>query len=350
MQRQDSGMPFLLKYENVAWYEDGQVRILDRRVFPNQKKYVYCKTYQEVIKAIQDMVTQSAGPYTAVGMGMALAAYQCKDKSEGEQISFLTKAASELGNARPTTANRYSAITNRTLKKQKEAIKNGESAIEAAFNNTLDSLNRRYMTMQKVGNYLVDIMPNNSSFLTQCYGETIIGAIIRRAKETNKTLKAYDAVTEPFLQGSRLTASCFQEAGFDTTVIDDNMVNFVLERGDIDFYTSAADTIAMDGHIANKIGTKQIAILAKRTGIPYFVTGIPDQDKLTGKSIKIEYRDSQQALQFGCQRIAMNGVNSIYPAFDITPPYLIDGIVTDKGIFSPYNLSSYSNLNKENFY
>jgi len=78
MQRQDSGMPFLLQYENVAWYEDGQVRILDRRVFPGQKKFVYCKTYQEVIKAIQDMVTQSAGPYTAVGMGMALAAYQCR--------------------------------------------------------------------------------------------------------------------------------------------------------------------------------------------------------------------------------------------------------------------------------
>ncbi|HBQ43522.1 MAG TPA: S-methyl-5-thioribose-1-phosphate isomerase, partial [Lactobacillus acetotolerans] len=70
MQRQDKGMPFLLKYENVAWYEDGKVRILDRRVFPMQKKFVYCKDYHQIIKAIQDMVTQSAGPFTAVGMGM----------------------------------------------------------------------------------------------------------------------------------------------------------------------------------------------------------------------------------------------------------------------------------------
>ncbi|MBA1395224.1 S-methyl-5-thioribose-1-phosphate isomerase, partial [Lactobacillus sp. XV13L] len=135
--------------------------------------------------------------------------------------------------------------------------------IEVAFEDTLNSLNRRYMTMQKVGDYLVDLMPNNTAFLTQCYGETIIGAIIRRAEETSKPLRAYDAATEPFLQGSRLTASCFKEAGFETTVVDDNMINFILERGDIDFYTSAADTIAMDGHIANKIGTKQIAILAK---------------------------------------------------------------------------------------
>lgn len=350
MKRQDKGMPFLLQYENVAWYENGVVRILDRRIFPKQKKFVCCKTYHEIIKAIQDMVTQSAGPYTAVGMGMALAAYECKDKTEEKQIAFLTKAAKELGNARPTTANRYSAITNRTLELQKEAIAKGQSPIEAAFDDTLASLNRRYSTMQKVGNYLVDLMPNNSTFLTQCYGETIIGAIIRRAKETNKNLRAYDAATEPFLQGSRLTASCFKEAGFDTTVVDDNMVNFVLERGDIDFYTSAADSIAMDGHIANKIGTKQIAVLAKRTEVPYFVTGIPDQDKLNGKAIEIEYRDPEQALEFNGQRIAMEGVNSLYPAFDVTPPTLIDAIVTDKGVFSPFNLKEYANLGKENFY
>ena len=350
MQRQDKGMPFLLKYENVAWYEDGEVRILDRRVFPMQKKFVYCKDYHQIIKAIQDMVTQSAGPFTAVGMGMALAAYQCKDKSEQEQVTFLTKAAKELGNARPTTANRYSAITIRALKLQKQALKEGKSAIDAAFNDTLDSLNRRYATMQKVGNYLVDLMPNNSSFLTQCYGETIIGAIIRRAKETGKTLKAYDAETRPFMQGTRLTASCFEEAGFDTTVVTDNMTNFVLERGDIDFYTSAADTIAMDGHIANKIGTKQIAILANRVGVPYFITGIPDQDKANKDAIKIEYRDPDQALQFNGQRVAMQGVHSVYPAFDVTPPELIGAIVTDKGVYSPYNLQAYAKLGAENFY
>ncbi|MBA1394390.1 S-methyl-5-thioribose-1-phosphate isomerase, partial [Lactobacillus sp. XV13L] len=93
MKRQDKGMPFLLQYENVAWYEDGEVRILDRRVYPNKKSFVHCKTYLEIIQAIQDMVTQSAGPYTAVGMGMALAAYQCKDESESNQVKFVTKAA-----------------------------------------------------------------------------------------------------------------------------------------------------------------------------------------------------------------------------------------------------------------
>ena len=74
MVRMDENMPFLLQYENVAWYENGKVRILDRRIYPTEVRFVECATYQEVVQAIADMVTQSAGPYTAVGMGMALAA------------------------------------------------------------------------------------------------------------------------------------------------------------------------------------------------------------------------------------------------------------------------------------
>lgn len=51
MIREDKGMPFLLRYENVAWYENGQVRILDRRVYPREVKFVNCKTYKEVVTA-----------------------------------------------------------------------------------------------------------------------------------------------------------------------------------------------------------------------------------------------------------------------------------------------------------
>ena len=71
-----------------------------------------------------------------------------------------------------------------------------------------------------------------------------------------------------------------------------------MEREGIDLFTSAADTIARDGHIANKIGTFQIAILAKYFGVPYYVTGIPDQDKHSKDDIVIEMRDPQQVLSY----------------------------------------------------
>ncbi len=91
MIREDKGMPFLLRYENVAWYEDGQVRILDRRVYSREVKFVNCKTYKEVVLAIQNLVTQSAGPYTAVGMGMALAAYESRNLEKTKELNSWKK-------------------------------------------------------------------------------------------------------------------------------------------------------------------------------------------------------------------------------------------------------------------
>ena len=70
MERADKGLAFMLRYENVAWYDAGEVRILDRRVYPGRVEFVTCRTHAEVAQAIADMVTQSAGPYTAAAMGM----------------------------------------------------------------------------------------------------------------------------------------------------------------------------------------------------------------------------------------------------------------------------------------
>ena len=164
MERMDAGMPFLLKYENVAWYENGKVRILDRRIFP-EVRFVECSNYQEVVKAIADMGTQSAGPYTAVGMGMALAAYQVRDKSAAEQNSFLQQAAYDLAHARPTTANRYGQITYHCADVAKAALEAGKDPIEAIVDATVESLNRRYSTMQIVGDHLEGLIPNNGTIL-----------------------------------------------------------------------------------------------------------------------------------------------------------------------------------------
>lgn len=216
MVRMDENMPFLLQYENVAWYENGKVRILDRRIYPTEVRFVECATYQEVVQAIADMVTQSAGPYTAVGMGMALAAWQVRDKGAAEQDAFLQQAAYDLAHARPTTANRYGQITYRCAEVAKEALAAGKDPVEAIVENTVESLNRRYSTMQIVGDHLAELIPQGGTILTQCFGETIIGTVIRAARRQNKDFKVFCAETRPYLQGARLTSGCFAQMGFDT--------------------------------------------------------------------------------------------------------------------------------------
>ncbi len=350
MQRMDQGMPFLLQYENVAWYEDGKVRILDRRVYPTKIRFEICGTYQQVVQAIADMVTQSAGPYTAVGMGMALAAWQVRDKPHAEQMAFLRQASYDLAHSRPTTANRYGKITGRCVDVAEQALAQGRDPIAAIVDSTLESLSRRYGTMQIVGDQLADLIPEGGTVLTQCFGETIIGTLIQAAAKKNKSFRVFCAETRPFLQGARLTASCFAQMGFDTTVITDNMVAYSMEREHIDIFTSAADTIARDGHIANKIGTFQMAILAKYFSIPYYVTGVPDEDKHSVKDIIIEQRDPKPVLTSWDIPNTVPEVKAIYPSFDVVPPHLISGVVTDKGVYVPYLLDRYFETDYKKFY
>lgn len=350
MERMDQGMPFLLKYENVAWYDGGKVRILDRRVFPSEVKFVECSDYREVAQAIADMVTQSAGPYTAVGMGMALAAYQVREQSRDKQKEFLNQAAYDLAHCRPTTANRYGKITYRCAEVGAQALDEGADPIQAIVENTVESLNRRYSTMQIVGDHLERLIPEGGAILTQCYGETIIGTVIRAAKRTGKNFRVFCAETRPYLQGARLTSSCFAEMGFDTTLLTDNMIAYAMQNEGISLFTSAADSIARDGHIANKVGTFQIAILAKYFGIPYYVTGIPDEDKLTKDDIVIEMRDPSQVLNYRGIQSTLPQVKAIYPSFDVVPPHLISGAVTDKGVYVPYLLNDYFGSDTKAFY
>lgn len=346
MKRQDYDMPFMLRYENVAWYEDGEVRILDRRVYPKEIRFEICRTHKEVARAIKDMVTQSAGPYTAAGMGMALAAYEAKNLKGEDLLNFLEDAAETISTARPTTSTRLKKVTRGSIEAAKRAMESGEDLVEALFQESINSLNRRYSAMNEVAKYLCDLIPDGGKVLTQCFAETIIGTMTRNLKEQGKDVKFYCAETRPYYQGARLTATCISQMGFDTTVITDNMVAYIMENIGIDLFTSASDTITLDGHVANKVGTHQIALVAREFKVPFYVTGMPDGEKKAKDDIVIELRDPSLVLGDHTAR----GVKAIYPSFDITPPELITGFVTDKGLYKPSDLKKYLETDYKSFY
>lgn len=346
MKRQDYDMPFMLRYENVAWYEDGEVRILDRRVYPKEIRFEICRTHTEVAKAIKDMVTQSAGPYTAAGMGMALAAYEARDLKGEDLLNFLEDAAETISTARPTTSTRLKKVTRGSIEAAKKAMESGDDVVEALFQESINSLNRRYSAMNEVAKYLCDLIPDGGKVLTQCFAETIIGTMTRTLKEQGKDVKFYCTETRPYYQGARLTATCISQMGFDTTVITDNMVAYTMENIGIDLFTSASDTITLDGHVANKVGTHQIAIVAREFKVPFYVTGMPDGEKKAKDDIVIELRDPSLVLGDYTAR----GVKAIYPSFDITPPELITGFVTDKGLYKPSELKKYLDTDHKSYY
>lgn len=341
MERQDRGLAFMLQYENIAWYEKGAVRILDRRVYPRRVEFVTCRRHEEVAQAVTDMVTQSAGPYTAAAMGMALAAYECRTLVEAQQTAYLEQAARVIANARPTTAARMRLVTEGSLAAAKKAFAAGQDASAAIVEYAVAANDVRYAKVGRMAEYLVDMIPAGGTVMTQCFGETIVGKMLAVATERGKSFRLFCPETRPYFQGARLTATVAHEMGFDVTVITDNMPAYVMQREHVDVFTSAADAICLDGHVVNKVGTFQIAIAAKYMEIPYFVTGAPDHGHPTVDTVHIELRDPDFVLQAMGVKTACDGVKGYYPAFDITPPALVSGVVTDSGIYAPYDLSRY---------
>ena len=342
MERADKGLAFMMQYENVAWYDGGEVRILDRRVYPRKVEFVTCRHHLEVVQALKDMVTQSTGPFTAAAMGMALAAYECREKPAAEQLAYLEQAADAISHARPTTVGRMQLITGGCLEYARAALARGESNLaEGIRDYTVEVNNRRYSKVGQMAKYLVDQFPENGTVMTQCFGETIVAMMLRECRERGKNIRLFCPETRPFFQGARLTATVCYDMGFDVTVITDNMPAYVMQREKVDVFTCAADAICCDGYVANKVGTYQIAIAANYMGVPVYVSGIPDAGHKTVESVHIELRNPAETLEAMGVKTAKDGVKGYYPAFDITPPELITGIVTDLGIYKPREIAGY---------
>ncbi|MBQ2042500.1 MAG: S-methyl-5-thioribose-1-phosphate isomerase [Firmicutes bacterium] len=341
MQRADKDLAFMLRYENIAWYDNGEVRILDRRVYPARTEFVVCRSHKEVAQAIRDMVTQSAGPFTAAPMGMALAARECRELSEKAQREYLAEAADTIANARPTTARRMRALCDECLAAADEALSSGKDVPQAIVDKTIALNNERYGLIDRIAQHLVKKIPQGGTVMTFCFAETIVGMMLRECRRTGKKIRLFCPETRPYFQGARLTATVCRDMGFDVTVISDNMPAFVMQREGVDVFTTAADAICLDGHVVNKIGTFQTAIVAKHFGVPYYVTGAPDLAHPTIDTVNIEFRDPEFTLQAMGVRTAAEGVKGYYPSFDITPPELVTGVATPEGIFSPYELDKY---------
>lgn len=347
MERADKGLAFMMQYENVAWYDGGEVRILDRRVYPRQVSFVTCRTHGEVAQALTDMVTQSTGPFTAAAMGMALAAYECRTLPAGQQTAYLEQAMETISHARPTTVARMKLICGGCLEAAKKAIAAGVDDVALAIRDyTVATNNRRYDRVGQMAVHLVDQIPDNGTVMTQCFGETIVAMMLRECRRRGKKIRLFCPETRPYFQGARLTATVCRDMGFDVTVITDNMPAYVMQREGVDVFTCAADAICCDGYVANKVGTFQIAIAANYLGVPVYISGIPDAGHPTMDTVHIEMRDPKYTLEAMGVKTTADGVKGYYPAFDITPPQLITGVVTDLGIYSPYELGKYMEVSE----
>ena len=319
--------------EDNVYLKEDRLTIIDRRKLPREIVPVYCAGHEEVARAIEEMVVQGAGDIAiTAGFGLYLAARELEQKSAGGDTAQLEKAAGRLRATRPTGFH-LAALLDKAMAliKQEEGKKQASVVIHEFLQQVLD---RQRVISQATGRHTETLLSSGDTILTHCFAGSGLLYMLQYARDNGKEIRVICTETRPYLQGARLTAWSVSQLGLDTTLITDNMAAHFMSRGMIDKVFTAADRIAMDGTVANKVGTLQLAICAKFYDIPFYILGYGGPDRRTpkGKDIPIEERDPREVLEFQGTPISGTAVNAYYPAFDLTPRHLITGVITKAGV------------------
>ena len=334
-------LPFLNKPENIARYEDGVVYILDRRIYPFEKKFVRCDTYEDVAVCVEKMVTQSYGPKYACGYGMVLAAHALKNEKSEAMKEGLRKAADRLIKTRPTN-DAVKIVVDYMYDNSMRIVDAGSDLEQGMLDAMYQFVIQDNQRMDRLGKVAASLIEDGDTILTHCWPDTTIAYTIANVVEQGKRIQAYCGETRPYLQGARLTANAISELGVPVTVINDNMTAHTMSLGRINKFFAGCDRLTMGGYVFNKVGTLQIALCAKHFGIPVFIFSLgPDPKTKFVEDVINEERDPNESLYCLGHRTATRGVSGFYPAFDVTPPELISGIVTDTGVYSPFLMKHY---------
>lgn len=325
--------------------EKNALRIIDQTLLPNEERFLDLTTAEEIREAICTLRVRGApaiGVASAIGIAVVMKNYLTADYLDfAEEFSKIFKC---FYSARPTAVNLGWA-----LERMKNVLINSigisiKELKEKLISEALDIANDDIECCKKIGKNGLKLLKNGSRILTHCnagslaavqYGTAL--SPIYLATEKGMEIKVYTDETRPLLQGARLTAWELKNAGIDVTVICDNMVSSLMQKGETDAVFVGADRIAANGDAANKIGTSGVAVLANYYDIPFYVfapSSTLDKNCPDGLSIKIEERDGAEISSLWYEnRMTPEGISCYNPAFDITPNELITAIITENGIY-----------------
>ncbi|MDH5770197.1 MAG: S-methyl-5-thioribose-1-phosphate isomerase [Candidatus Bathyarchaeota archaeon] len=328
----------------TIYWDDGIVVTIDQSRLPQKLVHLRLKDCKEVAKIIKEMKVRGA-PLIGVtaGFGLALTAYNSKARSREELIKELEASTGLLRSTRPTAVNLFWAVDRvlRTAHVTKGPVGHVSNAVvEEAIKMAEEDVEIN----KAIGRNGAKLLDDGDAVLTHCnagslatvgYG-TALG-VVRAAVEEGKKISVIATETRPKQQGARLTTFELERDGIPVTLICDTMVGHVMQKELVDKVVVGADRILKTGHVINKIGTYQIAVLAKTHNIPFY-SAAPTSTfdlKTEVKDVVIEERAQDEVLKIFGKSIAARGVKALNPAFDITPPEYVSLIICEKGCVVP---------------
>ncbi len=332
--------------------DEGNLLLLDQRKLPYKTEFFDATTFENCCIAIKDMIVRGApsiGCVAAFGLAMEGVRLAEKFSQKSEFLRALDQACLVIQATRPTAVNLMNATN---------VIKN--KAHSLGLDNTGQIANelmleaKRYMqesidVNKKLSDYGVDLVPDKAGILTHCNAGSIAACgwgtalgVMRSAQMAGKNIQAFVGETRPRQQGARLTMWELAQDNIPATLICDTMTGHFMKEKSIDMIVVGADRICANGDTANKIGTYNLAVLAKYHNIPFYVAAplsTFDPELASGDLIPIEVRDGAEVTHIADldNRVSVTiaDAKTHNPAFDVTPASLIHAFITEAGILRP---------------
>lgn len=334
----------------VAWRSDettglpGAVVLIDQTRLPGAAVELACRDVETVRAAIQRLSVRGAPAIgVAAAYGLVVGVQELADGSWEEFVRGLEHVTDRLRTSRPTAVNLGWALDR--CRAAIEGIDDPAQAISTLLAEARAIHAEDVEFCRAMGEHAQELVRDGGRYLTHCntgrFATAGIGTafgVFVTAHHRGRRIQVDVGEVRPLLQGSRLTAYELRERGIPGRLLPDSAVGALLAAGGIDGVFVGSDRIAGNGDVANKIGTYQLAVLAREHGVPFHVvapSSTLDLSLATGASIPIEQRDGDEVRSFGDRPTAPEGFPTWNPAFDVTPARLVTSIVTERGVLRP---------------
>ncbi len=342
----------------TVWMEDSVVKLINQPLLPHRFEIYKSTNYGETSDAIRNMIVRGAPAIGATAaFGVAQGALRFRGDDMEEFRGYMTGVGYSIKESRPTAYDLFYAVDMMIGELGKaESVRDAKDILVKASNEYAD---RSVEFCRRIGLNGEKLIHEGIGILTHCnagalacvdYGTAL--SPMRLAKSNGKRFHVFVDETRPRCQGSRLTAWELMQEDIDHSIVADNAAGYFMRRGEVDMVIVGADRIALNGDIANKIGTYEKAVLAKENNIPFYVAApvsTIDLSCCSGGEIQIEERSEDEIhSMWGLSdsgkirkiRISPQGSKAKNPSFDVTPHRYVTGIITEEGIYKPGKLKS----------
>ena len=320
-------------------FTGGQLRLLDQRRLPLEETYLDCRDANDVAIAIRTLAVRGAPAIgIAAAWGVVLEAQRLAATGQPVTMATLDPAISLLNAARPTAVNLAWA-----LRRTREVLTRTTADPVGALTREAQAIQDEDLAAnRRMGTLGAALLGNGVGVLTHCNTGSLATAgfgtalgVIRAGCANGKIAQVYAGETRPWQQGARLTMWELVRDGIPARLIADSAAAHLMKSGAVQWVIVGADRIAANGDTANKIGTYQLAIVARHHGVKFMVVApasTVDVQTPDGAHIDIELRDATELFAIGDKRIVVDGADAWNPVFDVTPAALIDALVTERGV------------------